>query len=1310
MVSGEGTFGSGAVGEAAVAASEITGGAILAIAGAGLSGYAIGSAIAPTVNQGFYETFYWMMTDQLPPPADTAVEIQSVDDTTQMFNSLSSDFRSSFESFTPICEYAFSDFDFPYSSGPLEYEPLSYANQIDEFDPWGTITGERSIDLYYDPNPYGFDYFDSGGDDGGGDPLHYYVGTATSGQPLSSPPTAPGTYTFVATSATGNVLAQGTFHIPQAFTGTPLTPAISVVNTGVYTGQPAQGELIGSDGQPHISLEGAPIKCVYYTGTSPGGAPLTAPPVQTGTYTVVAAFAGSADYTSVTSQITFSITPATPTVTISDSGGAYNGKTFPATALVAGVDGWGWTVLEGVSLAVTYYTGTTGSGTPLSGPPVIPGTYTAVASFAGSTDYTAASAKTTFTIVPATSLVSNLQIGGTPADSLASLASFSGANGANPDAGLIADSSGNLFGTAEGGGANGDGTVYEITKGSASITTLASFNGANGKSPSAGLIMDSSGDLFGTAEYGGANGYGTVFEVAHGSTTITTLASFNGTNGQHPYAGLIMDSSGDLFGATEGGGAKSDGTVFEIAHGSTNITTLASFDGTNGQYPYAGLLMDSNGDLFGTTEGGGANFDGTVYEITKGSASITTLASFNGTNGQDPYAGLIMDSSGNLFGTTESGGANNDGTVFKIVHGSTSITTLASFNGANGQNPYAGLIMDRNGDLFGTTKSGGTNGDGTLFELVQGSNNITTLASFNGANGQFSYAGLLMDSSGNLFGTAEIGGANGDGTLFELAASRVTYGTGSTTISGVVSAGSVKIPVGENVGVTLSGATFTAQLDNNDNFSVTLPTGKLSAGSYAIGISYSGDGNFTPVTTTAMLNVAPATQTSTPPTAANDSYQATTGSTLTVSAANGVLANDSDPEYALLTATLANGPSHGTVSVAADGSFTYTSGNGYLGPDSFTYVASDGYANSSAGTVSLTVGPTTLTWTGNSGNWTNTQWSGTGASYPGVTASAVISTPVVVQVTSAQAAYSLAISNGGGVTVAQGGSLVITAATSVTVGSILNVSGAFSTGGTLTVDTAGNVSGGNVTASAYEFNDGRVSANLGGPGGLTKDTAGTVYLSGNNSYAGGTVVKKGTLIVTSSTALPAGTSLTVAASGTFAFDPGVSAGASVAGHPASAVVAAPIAAVRTKVDAAAAAPAVTPALVVSAASTVTRSVGEGTPAGVSLPMSTLASAAVWGPVRSGLSVAKALNTVSSAIAAATEAGRPATVSRVVNDAVLTSSWSAYYQNVGPADAAPTPWPWAWLGAIENFWNSSNQNKRTNATVAALDKVLAQYGL
>ena len=266
---------------------------------------------------------------------------------------------------------------------------------------------------------------------------------------------------------------------------------------------------------------------------------------------------------------------------------------------------------------------------------------------------------------------------------LTTLVSFSGINGEVPKGDLIANSAGDLFGTTsdgganEAGGINGNGTVFEIAKtagGYASApTTLVNFNYEDGTSPVAGLLADASGNLFGTTESGGASDpliVGTVFEIAKTAggyaSTPTTLvrfgAPFNGVVGSMPEGSLIADSAGDLFGTTSAGGAnEADGTAFEIAKTAggyaSTPTTLVSFDLVDGEIPLGSLIANSNGDLFGTTLGGGSEpLFGTVFEIVKtltGYASTpTTLVSFNGDDGSNPAGGLIADASGDLFGTT----------------------------------------------------------------------------------------------------------------------------------------------------------------------------------------------------------------------------------------------------------------------------------------------------------------------------------------------------------------------------------------------------------------------------------------------------------------------------------------------------------------------------------------------------------------------------------------------------------------------------------------------------------------------------------
>jgi uncharacterized repeat protein (TIGR03803 family) len=243
-------------------------------------------------------------------------------------------------------------------------------------------------------------------------------------------------------------------------------------------------------------------------------------------------------------------------------------------------------------------------------------------------------------------------------------------------------------------------------------------------------------------------------------------------------AGLVADGNGNLFGTTVSGGANAQGNVFELPHGSTTISPIVSFAAGGGPRDASGtLLIDNQGNLFGTSQFGGSLNQGTIFEVPAGSSQVTLLASFVETNGGQPNAALIEDSQGNLFGTAAVGGINGqpgegDGVVFELAAGSHTPTVLANFNNAAGAAPLGNLLADAQGDLFGTTNIGGSIGFGSVFELPAGSNTPVTLVNFNDANGEFPEGGLIADSRGDLFGVAP-GGANGDGVIFELSPTAV---------------------------------------------------------------------------------------------------------------------------------------------------------------------------------------------------------------------------------------------------------------------------------------------------------------------------------------------------------------------------------------------------------------------------------------------------------------------------------------------------------------------------------------------------------
>ena len=344
-----------------------------------------------------------------------------------------------------------------------------------------------------------------------------------------------------------------------------------------------------------------------------------------------------------------------------------------------------------------------------------------------------------------------------------------GSDGADPLAGLVRDGVGNLYGTTYAGGDYGAGTVFRLdTTGKESV--LHSFSGGpDGGYPYAGLILDAAGNLYGTADAGGAHNYGAVFKVPAGGTE-GVLYSFTGTGGDgvNPLAGLVRDGAGTLYGTTASGGASGLGTVFKLSAGGAE-TVLHSFrGGADGEYPEAGLVQDGVSNLYGTTYAGGASGFGTVFKI-DATGNDTVLYSFRGgADGEYPAAGLVQDAAGNLYGTTNSGGASGDGIVFKISPAGKE-TVLHSFKGGkDGEYPYASVIRGAAGNLYGTTYAGGASGWGTVFE-INPTGKETVLYSFAGAaDGASPEGGLVQDAAGHLYGTTKYGGAFGAGTVFKL--------------------------------------------------------------------------------------------------------------------------------------------------------------------------------------------------------------------------------------------------------------------------------------------------------------------------------------------------------------------------------------------------------------------------------------------------------------------------------------------------------------------------------------------------------------
>jgi|HubBroStandDraft_1064217.scaffolds.fasta_scaffold01188_2 uncharacterized repeat protein (TIGR03803 family) len=314
------------------------------------------------------------------------------------------------------------------------------------------------------------------------------------------------------------------------------------------------------------------------------------------------------------------------------------------------------------------------------------------------------------------------------------------------------------------------------------FTSLFSFDWTDGDAPFAALVQADDGGLYGATEYGGSHNGGTIFAVAPAGT-LKTIYSFcsqaNCADGRNPQAGLVQAIDGALYGTTGSGGAYYSGTVFRFAPGGA-LTTLYSFcplgsPCTDGGGPL-GLVQAAGGEFYGTTNGGGANLAGTVFKITP-SGKLTTLYTFCSegpacADGATPWAGLIEAEDGNFYGTTSAGGAYGGGTVFQITPAGT-LTTLYSFCSepqcADGDSPLAGLVQTSTGDFYGTAGRGGANGDGTVFKMPPGGA-VTTLYSFCSQTGCTDGSGphaLTLGSDGYIYGTTSGNGTNG-GTIYKL--------------------------------------------------------------------------------------------------------------------------------------------------------------------------------------------------------------------------------------------------------------------------------------------------------------------------------------------------------------------------------------------------------------------------------------------------------------------------------------------------------------------------------------------------------------
>ncbi len=353
-----------------------------------------------------------------------------------------------------------------------------------------------------------------------------------------------------------------------------------------------------------------------------------------------------------------------------------------------------------------------------------------------------------------------------------------GSDGVNPYAGLAINAAGTLYGVTWGGGTYGAGTVFEVNT-SGKENVLYNFTGgSDGGNPYSALILDKAGNLYGTTCYGGADGDGTVFELSKGGKE-TVLHSFEGgSDGANPEGRLTIDSAGNLFGTTFAGGAAGTGVVFEVKSGTESVL-YAFAGGTDGANPVAGVTVGAHDALFGTTSAGGTYTYGTVFQLSPPGSSWKETVLYNfelESDGGVPYAGVVLDQSGNIYGAATDGGgggSSGGGTVFELCRsgGSWQFSVLNSLAGWGISGTFRDILLDGSGNIYATTHCDGTYSAGTVYQLTESGGvwSYNPLYNFTGGtDGQYSYSSLVLDARGNLYGTTAYGGANGYGVVFKV--------------------------------------------------------------------------------------------------------------------------------------------------------------------------------------------------------------------------------------------------------------------------------------------------------------------------------------------------------------------------------------------------------------------------------------------------------------------------------------------------------------------------------------------------------------
>jgi len=346
--------------------------------------------------------------------------------------------------------------------------------------------------------------------------------------------------------------------------------------------------------------------------------------------------------------------------------------------------------------------------------------------------------------------------------------SFTQPTGYYPAAGVIGNSAGTLYGTTVYGGTANGGVVYKLD--TSGYTVLYNFpGGVAGSQPYGGVIRDAAGNLYGTTRYGGGGdaNMGVVYKLDTAGQETVLHKFTGGADGGETFAGVVRDQAGNLYGTTTSGGTGGAGVVYKVDT-ANQYTVLHSFTGgADGGFPKAGVILDPSGNLYGDTNSGGTDGAGVVYKLDN-TGQERVLYSFTGADGAGPYGGVILDPGGNIYGTTLSGGSGVEGVVYKLNTAGQE-TVLHNFTGGtDGGSPLAGVTLGPAGNLYGTTEFGGTDGQGVVYELDT-TGHETVLHSFTGgADGGEPFAGVTLGPAGALYGTTSAGGSALQGVVFKV--------------------------------------------------------------------------------------------------------------------------------------------------------------------------------------------------------------------------------------------------------------------------------------------------------------------------------------------------------------------------------------------------------------------------------------------------------------------------------------------------------------------------------------------------------------